>query len=209
MERRYLKADTADVCLRDANGQTGMIGGYAAVYYDGTPATEYELWPGTVERIMPGAFARAVGERDDARALFNHDTNMVLGRVSAGTLRLFDDGRGLRYEIDPGETSVYRDVATFIKRRDVQGSSFAFIVTDETPRKENGVRIREVRGVELFDVGPVTFPAYESTSTGVRARGTFDDAKAFFERMDSEERRRRVAVESKARSILAGGLIGS
>lgn len=202
MERRYTAATTASVEMRD--GDSGVIHGYGAVYYDGTPATEYQLWPGTVERIMPGAFSRAVNQKDDARALFNHDTNMVLGRVSAGTLRLVDDNRGLRYEIDPGETSVYRDVREFIKRRDVQGSSFAFVVTDEQPRKENGVRIREIRGVELFDVGPVTFPAYESTSTGIRARGTMDDAKAFFDRMEADEWRNRVAVAAKARAKLLG-----
>ena len=203
MERRYVSAAVSGIALRDSGDQSGQIHGYGAVYYDGTPNTEYELWPGMVERIMPGAFSRAVNQKDDARALFNHDTNMVLGRVSAGTLRLFDDNRGLRYEIDPGETSVYRDVSAFIKRRDVQGSSFAFLVTDEQPRKENGIRIREIRGVELFDVGPVTFPAYESTSTGLRARGQMDDAKAFFERMEADERRRRAAVVAGAKIRLA------
>lgn len=201
MERRYTNLAAASVQLRAEGEGAGMIHGYGAVYYDGTPNTEYQLWPGMVERIMPGAFAQAVN-RDDVRALFNHDTNMVLGRKSAGTLRLFDDNRGLRYEIEPGDTTVYRDVAQFIKRKDVQGSSFAFVITDEQPRKENGIRIREIRGVELFDVGPVTFPAYESTSTGVRMRGELNDAKAFFERMDAEERRRRVAVAANARARL-------
>lgn len=199
MERRYLTAEHASVETRDDG--SGIILGYAAVYYDGTPATEYQIYPGTVERIMPGAGARSVNQRDDARALFNHDINMVLGRVSAGTLRLYEDNRGLRYEIDPADTTVYRDVAQFIKRRDVQGSSFAFTVTDEQPRKENGLRIREIRGFELFDVGPVTFPAYESTSTGIRARGKFDDAQAFFDRMESEDRRRRVLVISRAKLL--------
>lgn len=203
MERRYLNATAAGVTLRDDAGQKGMIAGYGAVYYDGTPHTEFELWPGMVERIMPGAFTMAV-QRDDVRGLFNHDTNMVLGRKSAGTLRVFDDPRGLRYEIDPGETSVYRDVAAFISRRDVQGSSFSFNVKDETGRKENGVRIREIRGVELFDVGPVTFPAYEATSTGVRARGEMNDAKAFFDRMEADERRQRAAVVTRARVLSIG-----
>lgn len=198
MERRYLAANIADVSLRAEGDGSGMIHGYGAVYYNGSPETEYQLWPGMVERIMPGAFAQAVN-RDDVRALFNHDTNMVLGRKSAGTLRVFDDNRGLRYEIDPGETTVYRDVAQFIKRKDVQGSSFAFVVTDEQPRKENGIRIREIRGVELFDVGPVTYPAYESTSTGVRMRGTLDDAREWFEKQESAERRRRVAVVAAAK----------
>ena len=203
MERRYTNLAAAAVEIRAEGEGTGMIHRYGAVYYDGTPNTEYQLWPGMVERIMPGAFSQAVN-RDDVRALFNHDTNMVLGRKSAGTLRIFDDNRGLRYEIDPGETTVYRDVAQFIKRKDVQGSSFAFMITDEQPRKENGIRIREIRGVELFDVGPVTFPAYESTSTGVRMRGELNDAKAFFERMDTDERRRRVAVVTGARARLVG-----
>lgn len=201
MERRFLAADTAHVEARE--DAQGRISGYAAVFYDGTPGTEFELYAGARERIVPGAFAEALN-RDDVRALFNHDANEVLGRNKAGTLRLFEDNRGLRYEIEPGETTTYQNVREYIRRGDVTGSSFAFIVKDESYRKENGVRIREIRGVELYDVGPVTYPAYAASSTGLRSVSGIEEARAAFDALDAKEdaeRRRRVAIGARARLV--------
>ena len=66
-----------------------------------------------------------------------------------------------------------------IRRGDVSGSSFAFRISDERWSKEGGDEIREIAGVDpLFDVGPVTFPAYDATSTGLRAVGGIDEARA-------------------------------
>lgn len=144
-------------------GQPRKLRGYAAVYYNGTPGTEYRLGPNSYERIMPGAFDRAIRE-DDVRALFNHDGSRILGRTTAGTLSLLADQRGLFYSISPADTQTAREVMTWVERREITGSSFSFIVTDEGTLKENGRRIFEVRAVKLFDVGPVTFPAYEGTA---------------------------------------------
>jgi uncharacterized protein len=126
-----------------------------------------------VERIMPTTFDRALRE-DDVRALFNHDPNFILGRLSAGTLKLSVDPVGLRYQIQAPDTQAARNVLTSIKRGDVTGSSFSFI-----PHPDGGQRtykdgnryIRELHSVQLFDVGPVTFPAYQGSTTGVRALG--------------------------------------
>ena len=82
-----------------------MIEGYAAVFYDGTERTEFRLGPNMVERIHPGAFDEAFRD-DDVVALFNHDQSLIIGRRSAGTLRLSLDARGARYEIDEGETTI-------------------------------------------------------------------------------------------------------
>jgi len=95
--------------------------------------------------------------------------NMLLGRVSAGTLTLASTAKGLGYEITPGETQVAADVMVHIERGDLSGSSFAFEVTDQEVRTENGIDIREIRGVKLYDVGPVTYPAYEATEADVRS----------------------------------------
>jgi len=177
MERRYLNQAASSVGLDvRAEGEAAIVG-HAAVYYDGTDATEYKLWDGAVERIMPGTFDKAIKD-NDVRALFNHDPNNLLGRTSADTLTLESDKRGLAYEITPGDTSIGNDVVTHIQRGDLQGSSFAFVVTDQDWRTEDSVDIREIRGVELFDVGPVTFPAYEATDTGLRSSG---DAREAYE----------------------------
>lgn len=174
------RAIEAPVTLRqDGDGQS-TISGHASVFFDGTPGTEFKLWENTVERIMPGTFDRALKEKDDVRGLFNHDPSLVLGRTSANTMDLSIDKRGLRYDIRPGDTTIGKDVVEHIARGDVTGSSFAFRITDETWRTEDDVEIREIRGVELFDVGPVTFPAYTGADTGVRdeARASYDKWKA-------------------------------
>jgi len=168
MERRQT---TQPVELRDDEKRT--ISGLGAVYYDGSEGSEYRLWDGAYERIMPGAFDRAVKE-DDVRGLFNHDANMVLGRTSSGTMQLRATSEGLRYEIEPGNTTVSQDVAEHIRRGDVSGSSFAFVVTQEewrteTPSEDAKREIREIQEVRLYDVGPVTFPAYAATTTETHA----------------------------------------
>lgn len=187
MERRFTSRQAAQIEKR-ADGQP-MIVGYAAVFYDGTPVTEYTLWDDAygkaVERILPGAFDGALSRPDDVRALFNHDANLVLGRVKPGTLRLSIDKTGLRYEIDPADTATARDLVAHLQRGDVNGSSFAFNVMPQgqtwTINSGEGGRadeVRELKALELFDVGPVTFPAYEATSAGVRSADGVSEARA-------------------------------
>lgn len=168
IERRFTPNAKATIETRADEDGTNHIVGYAAVYYDGTRDTEYELWDGAVERIMPGAFDEPLKNNDDVVALFNHDSNMLLGRRSADTLGLSSDKKGLPYDIVRGNTTVGNDVAEHVARGDLTGSSFAFRVTDERWIDDGDREIREVNGVELFDVGPVTYPAYKGTTTGVR-----------------------------------------
>jgi HK97 family phage prohead protease len=159
-----------------------MLVGYGAVFYrEGEPGTEYRLGADVVERIAPTAFQRALQEKHDARALFNHDPNMLLGRAGAGTLRLSVDARGLRYEIDIPDTSVGKDVAASVARGDLSGSSFAFSINGKGGQRfEKGKErdIRHILDVDLFDVGPVTYPAYEGTTTGLRSGECQDAIKA-------------------------------
>ncbi len=177
MERRMTPAGEIKVESRADGGK--MIVGYGAVFHrEGDAGTEYRLARDVVERIAPTAFNRAIKEKHDARALFNHDPNMLLGRAGAGTLRLSVDERGLRYEIDIPDTQVGKDVATSIARGDLTGSSFAFSINGkEGQRFEKGkdVDVRHILDVALFDVGPVTYPAYEGTTTGMRS-GECQDA---------------------------------
>lgn len=174
MERRF-SHETASVESRADGGK--MIVGYAAVYHRaGEAGTEYRLGPDIVEHIAPGAFDLT----QDVRGLFNHDPSLLLGRTKSGTLRLSTDQRGLRYEIDIPDTTTGRDVAESIKRGDITGSSFAFTPTESKWMRDEqrGVDIREIRKVDLFDVGPVVFPAYEASTTGLRSEGCEDAAKS-------------------------------
>lgn len=170
-ETRSLPLAQANLRM-DGDDDNKRILGYASVFYDGTEGTEYALWEDMKERIMPGAFDDALSNPDDVRGLFNHDPNQILGRTSAGTLALSVDAKGLFYEIEPGDTSFAHDVIESIKRGDVDGSSFAFRVLDEELKKQDGKYVREITRVGLYDVGPVTYPAYEAATSGYRKEAT-------------------------------------
>ena len=166
--RRYTRSGLPVSLESRADGKK-VITGYAAVFYDpNDPGTEYRMWSDMVERIMPGAFDKALRE-DDVRGLFNHDDSAILGRTKSGTMRLSVDRKGLKYEIDPPDTSCARDLMQSLARGDVDGSSFLFQPVVNTYREVDGVYFVERNEVKLFDVGPVAFPAYESTEASVRS----------------------------------------
>jgi HK97 family phage prohead protease len=180
MEKRH--ATNQRVEIRREENQPATISGYAAVFYRADqPGTEFRLADDYVERIQPGAFDNALKNADDARALFNHDSNQVLGRVSSGTLRLNVDEVGLRYQIDLPDTQLGRDVATIIERGDVSGSSFAFAVNDKGSEvtRDGEQMVRTITDVSLFDVGPVTYPAYQATSTAKRNTEALEELEAY------------------------------
>jgi HK97 family phage prohead protease len=149
---------------------TPHVSGYAALYH-----AETEIAGLFREQIAPGAFRSAVDGTDDVRALFNHDPNLVLGRTKSGTLRLKTDAKGLRYDIDMPNTQAAQDVRELIKRGDVTGSSFGFTVDeddwDDSDVKRGKLPLRTIRKVSLFDVSPVTYPAYPQTSVTARSKG--------------------------------------
>lgn len=121
------------------------------------------------ERIAPGCFAKTI-QSDDIRALWNHDANIVMGRNKAGTLRLWEDSAGLAYEVDAPQNQFIRDmVLSPIERGDVSQCSFGFYTVMDKFTKVDGEWIRTLLEVELFDVSPVTFPAYNSTDVAVRS----------------------------------------
>jgi len=176
----------ASVGVEERDDGTPVITGYAAVFYQqGESGTEFELMPGMVERIGRDAFTRAISEGDDVRGLFNHDPTLILGRTKAGTMRLRVDDRGLRYEIDPPNTQFARDAITSIRRGDVDGSSFSFNVRKEEFQHEEERAVRILQDVSLADVGPVSFPAYGSASSGIRALPEeIEDVQARLDRWD-------------------------
>lgn len=143
------------------------IAGLAAVY---DSPSEPIGSAGFVEVIRPGAFSRAIREAADVRALWQHDPAFVLGRTRAGTLRLAETSRGLEVEIDPPDTTWARDAIVSIARGDVTGMSFGFrVLEDEWREREDGTLVREIHDLELYEVSPVTFPAYTRTEVFVRA----------------------------------------
>jgi HK97 family phage prohead protease len=195
---KHTRFHAGELHIRSAGGRRTIVG-YASVF--GSPTTLRD--DGRVvqrETIAPGAFAHALKTRQDVRCLFNHDPSQLLGRTEAGTLRLREDDKGLWIECEPPDTELGRSVLAMIQRGDVTGQSFAFLPrpggeTRET-RQEGGRTIVEavVTSVHLFDVGPVTYPAYNATSVLVRGGLVAPDA---LDRAAADERRRRLrALES-------------
>jgi len=169
IERRFVTGQPVE--LRTVADRPFFMG-YAAVFNSLS-----EDLGGFVEKIAPGAFDDVLS--DDVRALWNHDPNHVLGRTVSGTLRLKSDKEGLFYEIDPPDTQMARDLQSSIKRGDVDQSSFGFNVAAEGEvwtRDETGVVTRTITKIgRLYDVSPVTYPAYPETKA--QARQLFEAAE--------------------------------
>lgn len=147
-------------------GEVPRITGYAALFN-----TLSEDLGGFYEEIEPGAFSRTLREAD-VRGLWNHNADYVLGRMSAGTLKLWEDEVGLAFEVVPPDTQWGRDLLVTIRRGDVREMSFAFATP---PKGDDWVMeadqiVRKLLDVDLYDISPVTFPAYPTTSAQVRSR---------------------------------------
>lgn len=152
--------------LREADG-VRRAGGYALVF------NRYsQNLGGYVEQCSPGLCDKSIADRVDVLARYQHDSDMLLGRVSAETLRLEADGTGVLYEADLPDTTYARDLAALLARGDVRHSSFAFRVMpdgDEWSFTEQGYPLRTLKAVQLVDVAPVVTPAYLDTSSGLRS----------------------------------------
>ncbi len=171
MERETRSFTVEGLKIERRDGQAPKLVGHAAVFNSLS-----EDLGGFREQILPGAFAEAI-KTDDVRALFNHDSNFVLGRNVSGTLRLAEDVRGLAIEIDLPDTPTIRDlVAAPIERGDVSQMSFGFSVRpggQDWAKNDDGHVVRSLKKVRLYDVSPVTFPAYRSTDVAVRELRTW------------------------------------
>jgi hypothetical protein len=182
-EVRTYELDSIIVRAAGDDGQGKTLEGHAAVF-----GMKSEDLGGFREIIDAGSFTKAI-KTDDVRALFNHDPNYILGRNKAKTLELEEDEKGLRFTIDMPDTSYARDLAVSVERKDVSQCSFAFRVdgkdgeTWEVDGKEVKAMeafeamwadkkhdiVRHVVKARLYDVSPVTYPAYPQTDVKARA----------------------------------------
>ena len=168
--------------IRAKKGGKPGIEGHAAVF---NQLSEDLGW--YREKIMPGAFSDHLKTDPDVRALFNHDPSIILGRTKSGTLRVKEDKQGLAFDCDMPDTQAARDLMTSIDRGDVDQCSFGFRVRSQKwseepdPADSSGKQkmiVREIHAAEVFDVSPVTYPAYPQTDVNARAaelRAMFPD----------------------------------
>ncbi len=173
VERRF----TSGVALRTGKREAqmpqirsaGTLEGYAVRW--GTLSGNLG---GFVERIAPMCFSRSLAKGADVRCLVNHDNNLLVARRSAGTLRLTENVHGLSFECDVADTSYGRDLVALVSRGDMTSMSFAFVVGDQDwdhttdPDTGEEIPLRTIRSADISDISCVTFPAYETSSVGVR-----------------------------------------
>ncbi|PGE42090.1 HK97 family phage prohead protease [Bacillus cereus] len=155
--------DITKLSTRDATEeQPSKITGYAAVF---NSKTTIGGWFDEV--IEPGAFARSLSENGDIRALFNHNWDNVLGRTKSGTLKLEEDEKGLKFEIELPNTSVGRDLAESMSRGDINQCSFGFWITEENWDYNVEPALRTIKEVELYEISVVSIPAYDDTEVSL------------------------------------------
>jgi len=150
--------------LRAAEVTGNTLAGHAAVFGQVAPIR------GGYEQVAPTAFDEVLGRDDDVVALRDHNPSMLLGRRSAGTLRLSTDRDGLVFETDLPDTSYARDLRELVARGDLRGASFGFLPgKDELGHAPDGKQLRTHTSIDrLLDVSVVTLPAYDGTDVTLR-----------------------------------------
>lgn len=153
-------------------GSEKRIDGYFSVF-----GSNYELWPGATESVDAHAFDGAL--TDDVRALIDHETRLVLGRNTAGTLQLKVDERGLWGSILINENDQdAMNLYSRVQRGDVSQCSFGFdILEEETEYRDDGSVHWTIKKVKLYEVSVCTFPAYKDTEVSARKQDYADIRK--------------------------------
>lgn len=183
MEHRTVRMEGMKV--REEEGKR-RLEGYFSVFDQ-----PYEVVPGWIETIAPGAFDRALLSGQDVKVLWNHDTNIVLGSTENHTAELREDSRGLLGGVDINENDQdAKNAYARIDRGDVRGCSFGFEISrmEESWDEDGTYRTRIMEVYPLYEVSPCTFPAYTQTSITARAKEQLETAKKKL--MQAQEQKR-------------------
>jgi len=196
-QKRYLKKGAEIRGFVDETTNKRYLEGYAALFNSKTHLTYWS------EEIAMGAFKKTINDGADVRALFNHDSNLILGRTKSGTLEIKEDEKGLWYRVELPDTSYARDLIASIERGDITQNSFAFEIIKEDYDEERDLFV--IREARLYDVSPVTYPAYEDTTLALRSAyrklGIADDIalKVLNDTLTDEEK---IEIRSKLDDVI-------
>jgi len=211
-------ADTvkpAPLCYRavefraEQHGDGRTLEGYAAVF--DTP-TRIDSWEGRFDEVIaPGAFKRTLNARKPVLQ-FDHGNDVRTGSVPIGTIEdIREDEHGLFVRARLFDNAVVEPIRQAIEGGAIDGMSFRFRVVRDEWRDAAGAIVKDrdvggllfdpgdrgplqrtIREVQLFEAGPVVFPAYEATTVGVRsmlANLTADERDALVRDLAHELRR--------------------
>jgi|DEB0MinimDraft_6_1074348.scaffolds.fasta_scaffold87141_1 hypothetical protein len=120
------------------------------------------------EKFSKGAFKDSLLDKQQM-ALWNHNTDVVLGSTRNQTLRLSEDELGLRFEIDLANTTQANDIYELVKRGDINGVSFGFYAELEDWEDRSDTAVRTINRADLIEISPTPFPAYSQSEVNVRS----------------------------------------
>lgn len=188
-EKRELLSNNLEI--REVEGGFRTIVGYAVKWEMKSVTMGY--WRRFKEQFKRGAFTDSLTQ-DDQLALWSHDYSQVLGRTKNGTLRLFEDEIGLRFELDLGDTTLGDDTYKTIKRGDVDGVSFGFqMVKEEWDESDPDNIVRSVTKAKLVEISPVAFPAYPDSQVSARSH---DPYKQFVDERNQKDLRKKLILKT-------------
>jgi HK97 family phage prohead protease len=156
------------------------------------------------EKFRPGAFGRSLASGADVRCLVNHDANLIMGRITAGTLTLQDDVDALRFTVQWPPTELARHYAEAVKRRDMTGMSFRFYAIRDAWTETQGGLTREVIEADLDEISVVTFPAYMDSEASIRSDPAGDSLDDHLTKLAAS--RQRASARNAVRIRLAKAL---
>ena len=190
-EIRRTTASTFELRAAEGDGPSMLAAGVAMPFN-----SDADIGGWFIERFEPGAFTGSLND-DDQRALVDHDYGRVLGRRSAGTLRLNQTPASLDFEIDLPDNNEGRDLSVSIDRRDITGVSIRFRPVVEEWDESGDIPIRTVKEAKLLEVSIVADPAYEATDVALRSHLKSKARKNF----SAARLRKRMKLDQAERSI--------
>lgn len=175
--KREVRSFNSTAAKREGDNGQRFITGIAAVYN----VYSEVMFPDFRERLLPGCFDDSLNDKSrDIIATYNHDFEKVLGRQKSGTLYLRPDTDSLYVECLASEVSFSRDLLLQVERGDITSMSFTFDVIEDEWELKDGVRYRDVKKADLYEVAWVIDPAYLETTAGTRSLEcvkVFDESK--------------------------------
>ena len=159
----------------EQNGDGLTLDGYAAVF---GATTEINGREGKfTEEIAPGAFKRSLG-RNSPLLQFDHGQHPLIGGIPIGRITFInEDSHGLKVRAKLHDNWMVQPVRDAIRDGSITGMSFRFSIPeggDTWTRSAGGLPHRTITNANLFEVGPVVWPAYTQTSVGVRSKVALD-----------------------------------
>lgn len=174
MEKEIRSIPVDKLEIRQLENEPATLIGYAARFN----TLSEEMW-GFKEKISAGAFANSLGEGRNKLAYWNHNSDFPIASTDSGTLKLFEDEQGLRFEMTPIETSIGKDAVEAVRKGVCKGVSFGFrTIKDSWDFSDPNLAIRTLEEIELHEISPTPNPAYNATSISARSlREEFEKPK--------------------------------